>query len=365
MKKNFENYLFYLIPILILITNFFKWSTGEFITPDSRWYFKIAEGFPNLQTTTFPIFYPLVLKAADFFFNNLEITYKVVSSFALLFSFLYVRIKNFFWKEIWTVLSFSCFLNLYPYAWSEILIIPLLLIISSVNYSYLTDSSKNYSKRIYLIFVCTLTLVTMCITKYNSLFFIIGLGLFALLNYKNKIVLKTYLSIALLSFACVGLYALNNYLQMGSLFGNRNGVNANGRYDLNTSLMNIVVVLNPFYQKVHGTLFYIPKYFYSIGFGFVHLVIGLTIIFKSYQKVKENSIVSFFLCLSITFLALTIYSYLTTTLDPLNNRLLLGYYFFFYISVIASFKQLYPKKSYPLLLVGIGLFSIILFNWLN
>ena len=60
------DYFFYLIPVFLIINLFFKWAYFPTISPDSYYYFMVADRLPLIVNSTYPILYPLFLKLVNF-----------------------------------------------------------------------------------------------------------------------------------------------------------------------------------------------------------------------------------------------------------------------------------------------------------
>lgn len=121
-KLTVQEKLFFLIPIFLLVNLFVRWNVTRTLSPDSYSYFQIADSLPYIiNESIFPVFYPILLKLLNYFVDDYLITYKLISLFSLLFSLSFVFIKDFYWKEIWVMLTFHSFLRLTPWALSEII----------------------------------------------------------------------------------------------------------------------------------------------------------------------------------------------------------------------------------------------------
>lgn len=367
--KNKLDLGFYLIPILLVLNLFIRLNTIQSSSPDTYAYIDLAKKFPNIDNSLFPIFYPLCLKIVNFICNDYFISYKIICGISLLFSLFFVKFKNFYWREIWTLFTSISLMKIICFGWSEIIVIPLLLLIFYYNHQFLNNkisSKKNLTYSSLLLIICVLT-------KYSSLFFIGAFIAFSviLLLIKDKKA-KTYIRIS--SIASVGsiFYLLINFVLTGHPMGERippDGVD----YNIRLSLSHILFTLNPLFsgkQINYLGLSWDWEIAYLVSFLF--FIFFVTVIIKYFNKdisisknitgirisIKggESKILIINIIISTTFLFGTIYSYFITKIDILDFRLLLGYYLPFFFAVIVALPN---RKNKNLILLLLGLYCAI------
>lgn len=372
IKKNKKlDYLFYLIPLFLMINLFMRWKLVETTSYDTWSYIDLAEHFPYIieakYPSVFPLGYPIWLRINNLFFNDYMISYKVGAFLCLVFSLLFVKIKDFYWREIWVLFTFYSFLRITPWAWSETLIIPLLIMVFYYNHQFLNEKIKRGKFITFypiLLFACVLV-------KYSSLFFIVAHFIFVLFLslIKDKKVWD-YLKVSILSSILSGIYLLNNYFITGYAMGMRNPPDAM-YFNIRLSLANTIFSLNPLF---HGRGNYLG---YSFGWSIAFIFGGIFALFfcgiilrylwlnllknKNLSNTTGGKILIFNTLNFVIFLLGTIYSYFTTKIDILDYRLLLGYYSFFFFAVIVAFPEFRHRK---MVLLGLGLFCGIV-NILN
>lgn len=354
-RKKFVECFFYVIPILLIINLFMRWNLTRTISPDSKNYFELAISFPKIPDSLFPIFYPLVLRILNIFFNDYEVTYKVLAFSSLIFTLIFVRFKNFYWKEIWILMSFLSFLRMAPWALSEVIIIPLFILIFYVNSQFLTNKKRSND----FIIQNSILLIITILTKYSSVFIIIGFILFSIFLYFRK----RRASISYLISSCIALlgtflYLSINYYYTGNFTGKR--IPPDGEYfNIRLSISQIFFNLNPFFLgKVEKYLgFFSFEWSFSYLAAFIFLIIWLFLLINAFLKKIIPQETKFLILLNISaailFLLGTIYSYFTTKIDILDFRLLLGFYTFFFFSVICALPNF---KNKDLLLLVVALF---------
>ena len=353
---------FYLIPILLVMNLFIRWNDFEHTSPDSREYIALAKNFPMIEDSLFPIFYPICLKIINFIVHDYLVAYKVVCGMSLLFSLSFVRIKDFYWREIWVVSTFLSFLRIAPWGWSEIVMIPLLLLIFYYNYQFLMD--KITSKK-FVIFNSLLLIISI-LTKYSSLFFVGAfIGFSAILFLIKNKKAKPYIMSSFVSLLGGILYLFVNYSLTGYAMGKR--IPPDGEfYNVRLSFSQMLFNLNPFFHT--RTDNYLGLSFgWGVAYmgGLIFLLLFGWIILRALRKsiVFCNPLITnkingggkmliLNILLSLVFLLGTIYSYFVTKIDILDFRLLLGYYVPIFFSVIVALP-IYKYWNVILLLLGL------------
>ncbi len=342
--------LFYLLPIMVFANLFLCWTTKSFLTWDSMRYIELAKTFPDINqvpwanqwsASIFPIGFPIILKALTFFTGDFLLSYRILSITSLLFVFIFVKYKNFFWREIWALMCFGNLLQLFPYAWTEVIFVPILILLFYCNYQFLSNKLTNNR---FIIYNISLFFIAILI-KYSSLFLVGGYLVFASILYlsrynKHKIAMlsmlqneaskyKIYLIVSIIAIIFFLSYTYFNYCYTGYFMGNRDPSKCH--YKL--SLFNVLFTLNPFNFRLSN---YGRLNNYMLLISFVAMCFYISIFYRGIKKqVKNIPLVILLLLSSFVFLILSIYSYLTTALDILGVRLLLVYYLFLYFAVIV------------------------------
>lgn len=350
--------LFLVLPLLLSINLMFHWNSQSFITEDSRVYFSIADNLPSISESTFPILYPLVLRIVNTFFSDYNLAYKIVNIICIAFTFGFLYAKKFFWKPVWTLLCFASFLEIYYHAWSENLVIPLLMVFFYLNHKFLTNTNNSFSR---YITINTIVFVLLFLTKYNSAFFIAGIIPFVLLfrsqiGKKSKFLLISATAAIIL---CVFYLLLNKY-NTGYMVGSRTDVIQMSflRYVV-LSLANIPITIDP-YSFALLKILYIKTHFYLWTVPYVIAFFGMIIFFWwIIKKVLLNNFNKFCFILCTVFVLLSMISAYFTRVDILGPRLLLGFHLPIWLGFFAGSRD-YINNIKNSLWIIIGTLSILL-----
>lgn len=357
--KNTELKHYLVLPVLVLFNFVLQLyvaenyeNIGPATTPDSLHYLTLAKEFPIVNDTTFPTLYPLFIKLINLFVNNYLISSKVFGILAIIFAYCFTIYKDFFWKQIWVVLSTVSFIESNFYTWSETLFVPLLIILAYFSFQYLrtNEKDKNY------IWKFSIILILLFSTKYSALFLIIAIYFFVIMVYFNT---KTKLGSLLIANVITSIFILLNLVENYHLSGYYTGPRVNTAEVMDTlniklSLYSIIYNLNPI---INSRLIYGYKINYLIlFFGTIALYIPILIRLKRLKQIKIFS--CFLLICGLFFLLLTLLSYFITKIDDLNARLLLPFIFFIFLFLLTleefkSYKKIY-LISYASLIVCIS-----------
>lgn len=358
MKQKFPLLFFYILPILLILNLLLRFKLTLTTSPDSYDYFKISEALPKIITSMWPFLYSLFLKITNTAVNDYLISSKIISLLSLSFIIIFVKIKNFYWKEIWTLLCFFSFQRLFPLSLSEVIFVPLSFLLFFYNYQFLTQklSSKKF------IIYNSLLLILLFVTKYSGLFIILSFILFTVyLKISRRLYFSTYFRSLFIALSVVTIYLICNKFITGYFMGLRTPPDINGYHNIRLSLSQIFFNLNPFFHtRIDNFMgLFSISWNQAYLFSFISTILWGTILIKNLKN-KPNLIdlkVLLLACSSF-FLVGTVYSYFTTKVDILDFRLLVGYYTFLFFAIIISISQK-KVRQYDLILIIIGLFAII------
>lgn len=319
-----KNKLIYTVPVLHLFI--IVYSSIFFITEtnDSKDYYSIAGSLPILKNSLFPILYPFFLKIFNIIFNNFFVASKVFNCICIFFS-LYIAkkyIKE--WIVFWTFSLTWGFFPIVTYSWSEILVIPLLLLFYINTKSYF--NANTVEKKFLVRNTCILFLLF--ITKYSLISISLGSIMFSIVFFKNK----KYLNVA--KSACAALflsflYLVLNYFTTGYITGNRaelGPINLNLRF----SIYNTLLAFNPFELSFFHRLPYFLALLFFLILGYIYIR-RIKLLFK---KKYMDSIFLIFLSLFFLFFLWTTYFFIR--IDVLNIRLLFPFYFLFFVGLYMN-----------------------------
>ncbi|CAA7197142.1 hypothetical protein [Chryseobacterium potabilaquae] len=348
-----------LIPILVIF-NTWLWRLSSFsyegigtgTTTDSFHYIKMAKNLPYIKESLFPILYPLFIKITNYFINDYYVSTKVIAIIVIIFCYTFTYYKNFFWKEFWTLLSLPTLLGLYFFSMSEIILLPLLLLLTYINYNYFNNkiSDKVYTYGNMAI------LTLMCMTKYSALFILLGSFVFSCyLFFYRKEKFKPYFLSVLVAGIIIGGYLMMNHFYTGTFTGYRFPP-IKEKMNITYSFFNIIYILNPIIIA-RVFLGYTINYIILACIDLIVLFLYVWIVSKNlFNKTSLKLDVAFCVINSLVFLAFTIATYFNTHINNLNARLLFPYFFLFLTAVIFSLRT--HKKIYNLLFL-IAIFSLI------
>lgn len=363
-KENTITQFYYILPFGIFINLIFGWSWTSYHSPDSYTYISIAKELPNIKNAIFPIFYPLFLRLADSIFNSYDVAAKVINICCLIAIISFVKLKDFYWREIWVLLTFSSLQGIYPMIWSENLLLTLIIFYSYYHYKFLNNSMKSWE----FILINILLFFLMFITKYNSIFFVIANFVFIiyLIRIGKRNLAFGYIVSTLISLVLFFFYLTFNFFMVGSIVGKR-GMTADFNYlsYFYESLKNVSLTYNPFSlavqrisERIKDSIPYSAKLNYLFSF---FLTVVLFVKFQKLQK-QYDLITKFFFINSFVFLVFTLIASYFVTLDILDYRLLLNFYLFLIFGVIQHIhsSNIEIKSRYAFCLGFISLFIFLL-----
>ncbi len=320
-----RNKIYYLIPLLQIITIIF--GSNYFITEtnDSYDYYKISNDLPFIKNSLFPIFYPFLLKVINLIFKDFFISSKFINCFCILFS-LYIAKKYLKeWKIFWILTLTWGFRPIISYSWTEVLLIPFFLLFF-INLKLLIYSYKPKN------FICiTLLFVLMVTTKYSLISIILGsiiLSFFFYIQSKNKSYLLLLLS-CFVSLIISFLYLSINKLLTGYFTGDRSAL-GDVTTNLRLSLYNTLQSFNPLFSNFTERTPY-----------FIVLIIFALFLVIYYRRFKKIIFVGlgeniFFILLSFFYLLFLWITYFFTRIDVLSIRLLFPFYILFFVGLYIN-----------------------------
>jgi hypothetical protein len=310
------------IPILVIINSIIslKNANENVHDADPHYYMKLAKEFPHIWDTTFPVFYPIVIKIINIFCGDYYISTKVICLLAL-----------------WVIFSTVSFLETNYWTRSETLLVPLLLIFSHLSYQYLiqkTEVNKSW------IWKFSLILILMCTTKYSCVFIVAAIYFYILMYFiiKRKILSPLLLSCVVCTIFMICYLLYNKYIT-GYYTGPRISTLENPQLlNIRLSFFSAVYCLNP---VINSRLIFGYTINYLILF-FVSIALYIPLIFNIIRKkLIVNSVNIYFLNIGIIFFTLTTASYFVTKIDNLNARLLLPaiYFIFLFVGMLIKNKK--------------------------
>lgn len=220
MKINIKYY--YLLLLATVCAVFFAPSFLAYggIGADSISYFRLANDFPKIKYSLFPLAYPAVLKAFNFIFNDFYLSARVLNTVLILVIAGFSFFKKWHFREIVILLCTKVMLfNLFNFV-SEGLFLTILYFLIYFFHQYF--NGKITGVKFYL--PAGLLMSFLFLTRYSAIYLLVGCGLFYIItNFKNRIY-KSLISSDLFKFlviAGIGVlsYAIFNFLHFGDFAG--------------------------------------------------------------------------------------------------------------------------------------------------
>lgn len=166
--------------LVMIILRFLLNEKGR-TNPDSIRFMRTSNALPVVDNTTTPLGYPLSLK----FFALLGVGEfwgsKIVGILAYFFIVWFAWKKKFYQKETILIGGLFSFVSIYSYTMSEALILPFVFVFLYVGRQIMIEEIKGFKAFLYL----SLILIALYNIRYSALFFIGGVLLYGILNFKK------------------------------------------------------------------------------------------------------------------------------------------------------------------------------------
>lgn len=168
------------ITLVMIILRFLLNEKGR-TNPDSIRFMRTSNALPVVDNTTTPLGYPLILK----FFALIGVGEfwgsKIVGILAYFFIVWFAWKKKFYLKETILIGGLFSFVSIYSYTMSEALILPFVFVFLYVGRQIMIEEIKGFKAFLYL----SLILIALYNIRYSALFFIGGVLLYGILNFKK------------------------------------------------------------------------------------------------------------------------------------------------------------------------------------
>ena len=186
--------------LVMIILRFLLNEKGR-TNPDSIRFMRTSNALPVVDNTTTPLGYPLILK----FFALLGVGEfwgsKIVGILAYFFIVWFAWKKKFYLKETILIGGLFSFVSIYSYTMSEALILPFVFVFLYVGRQIMIEEIKGFKAFLYL----SLILIALYNIRYSALFFIGGVLLYGILNFKKHFG-KTFIYAGFTGLVFVVLY---------------------------------------------------------------------------------------------------------------------------------------------------------------
>ncbi|MBN8623454.1 MAG: hypothetical protein J0L47_10085 [Flavobacteriales bacterium] len=186
--------------LVMIILRFLLNEKGR-TNPDSIRFMRTSNALPVVDNTTTPLGYPLILK----FFALIGVGEfwgsKIVGILAYFFIVWFAWKKKFYLKETILIGGLFSFVSIYSYTMSEALILPFVFVFLYVGRQIMIEEIKGFKAFLYL----SLILIALYNIRYSALFFIGGVLLYGILNFKKHFG-KTFIYAGFTGLVFVVLY---------------------------------------------------------------------------------------------------------------------------------------------------------------
>lgn len=342
----------FIITFVMIVLRFLLNEKGR-VTPDSIRFMRQAHIFPEIDNTTAPLLYPLMIKFFSFFTDEFWGS-KILGILSYFFIVIFAWKKKFYWRESLLVGGLFSMVSLFSATLSEALFLPFIFVFFYISRKVLLEE---YS-RILGIFLLSLSLIILFNIRYSALFFMGGIFLFGILNYQKSFA-KTYLISSIISFSFIIGYKIffidvfnqnyvKNFLEIG--LKSTSTLLSEFLVAIGTSFNPFVHILNP-----NGGILTVI----ILGIGFFNIALILFIFIKNKLSATEKMIV-FLSVFGIICSFFIQYFYQT---DALDYRLLSPFTFGIWLVYFKKLDQIFGK-----LVFGITFMSLLTgfaFSWLS
>lgn len=334
------------------------------VTADTISYVQLADSFPEIKWSLFPLGYPLLIKFFNLFTDDYYWAARLLNVllFALIGVFAYV--KKFYFKETVILLTTKIFLFCFFNSLSEAPFLALMYFLMYFLHGFFYR--KLSSAAFYMPAALILTL--MFSVRYSAVYFLVAFALYYFLYYiykeKTFVFKSGFFRFLVLSSVGIGLYILFNYFTFGDFAGESfrhkpylKGIGAE-------FYRNILSVLNSFNPLFGIKLNSSSAIAYAAeGIFLVLNLVFISLMVRIWKRHFKSSNKDFHILLIATGLIYSGFVFTTVFfqgIEELNIRMLAESSFLYFFSIILiCFKE----KKYEKPLFFLAVFSLV-FNTL-
>lgn len=324
------------------------------VTPDSIRFMRTSHVFPVIDNTTTPLGYLLSIKFFTLFGWGEFWASKVVGILALCAILYFAKKKKFLFRETIMVGSLFSFVSIFASTLSESLMLPCIFLFLYICRLHIIGESKEWQAFAQISF----SLILMYLVRYSAVFFMGGVFLFGIFNYK-KHYSKNFIGAALTGFLFVALYKtlFIDYFNPDYL-GNAIEPNISSASQLVTELFyGLATSFNPFIHISNpgGGLVNFAVY----GVGFLNIAVAAILFIKN--KLSETE--RFLVFIGVTGIVCTFLVQFVYVVDALDYRLLAPFTFVIWLVYFKKLYQVFGKLTY--LVPAISLLTGLIFIFLS
>ena len=339
--------------LVMIILRFLLNEKGR-TNPDSIRFMRTSNALPVVDNTTTPLGYPLILK----FFALLGVGEfwgsKIVGILAYFFIVWFAWKKKFYLKETILIGGLFSFVSIYSYTMSEALILPSVFVFLYVGRQIMIEEIKGFKAFLYL----SLILIALYNIRYSALFFIGGVLLYGILNFKKHFG-KTFIYAG-----CTGLLFVVLYKFLFIDYYNERYVDQFLEIGLHPTskllvelFQGLCTTFNPFVHIAKPDGGFIN---YAIfGIGFLNILLMAFLFIKN--KLSETG--KFFVFIGVIGIICSYFIQYFYSVNAIDYRLLAPFSFPIWLVYFKKLYQVFGKLTYGI--TALSLMTGFAFTWLS
>lgn len=339
--------------LVMIILRFLLNEKGR-TNPDSIRFMRTSNALPVVDNTTTPLGYPLSLK----FFALIGVGEfwgsKIVGILAYFFIVWFAWKKKFYLKETILIGGLFSFVSIYSYTMSEALILPFVFVFLYVGRQIMIEEIKGFKAFLYL----SLILIALYNIRYSALFFIGGVLLYGILNFKKHFG-KTFIYAG-----CTGLLFVVLYKFLFIDYYNERYVDQFLEIGLHPTskllvelFQGLCTTFNPFVHIAKPDGGYIN---YAIfGIGFLNILLMAFLFIKN--KLSETG--KFLVFIGVIGIICSYFIQYFYSVNAIDYRLLAPFSFPIWLVYFKKLYQVFGKLTYGI--TALSLMTGFAFTWLS
>ena len=339
--------------LVMIILRFLLNEKGR-TNPDSIRFMRTSNALPVVDNTTTPLGYPLSLK----FFALIGVGEfwgsKIVGILAYFFIVWFAWKKKFYLKETILIGGLFSFVSIYSYTMSEALILPFVFVFLYVGRQIMIEEIKGFKAFLYL----SLILIALYNIRYSALFFIGGVLLYGILNFKKHFG-KTFIYAG-----CTGLVFVVLYKFLFIDYYNERYVDQFLEIGLHPTskllvelFQGLCTTFNPFVHIAKPDGGFIN---YAIfGIGFLNILLMAFLFIKN--KLSETG--KFLVFIGVIGIICSYFIQYFYSVNAIDYRLLAPFSFPIWLVYFKKLYQVFGKLTYGI--TALSLITGFAFTWLS
>ncbi|HMU07065.1 MAG TPA: hypothetical protein PKC37_04095 [Kaistella sp.] len=339
--------------LVMIILRFLLNEKGR-TNPDSIRFMRTSNALPVVDNTTTPLGYPLSLK----FFALIGVGEfwgsKIVGILAYFFIVWFAWKKKFYLKETILIGGLFSFVSIYSYTMSEALILPFVFVFLYVGRQIMIEEIKGFKAFLYL----SLILIALYNIRYSALFFIGGVLLYGILNFKKHFG-KTFIYAG-----CTGLLFVVLYKFLFIDYYNERYVDQFLEIGLHPTskllvelFQGLCTTFNPFVHIAKPDGGFIN---YAIfGLGFLNILLMAFLFIKN--KLSETG--KFLVFIGVIGIICSYFIQYFYSVNAIDYRLLAPFSFPIWLVYFKKLYQVFGKLTYGI--TALSLMTGFAFTWLS